>query len=876
MDIPSQYEPKEVEERWGAAWIEKGVFHADENEPTGKPSYTVVIPPPNVTGALHIGHALNNTLQDILIRFKRMDGFNALWMPGTDHAGIATQNVVERKLASEGTDRHALGRDAFVEQVWDWKAIYGGRIINQLKRIGASCDWERERFTMDEGLSKAVREVFVTLYDEGLIYKGEYIINWCPRCHTALSDIEVEHEEKAGNMWHITYPVEGSDASFVIATTRPETLLGDTAVAVHPDDERYKHLIGKNVLIPLINRAIPIIADEYVDMAFGSGGLKVTPAHDPNDFLLGRKHDLPLIKIFDKDAVINENGGPYKGLDRYVARKQIVDDLEEAGLLVKVDEHNHAVGACYRCASVVEPDVSPQWFVKIAPLAAPAIEAVKSGEVKFVPQHWENLYFDWMENIRDWCISRQLWWGHRIPAWSCADCGHMTVHRTDPTACAKCGSSDIAQEEDVLDTWFSSALWPFSTQGWPEKTATLDKFYPTSTLVTSFDIIFFWVARMIMMGKKFTGQAPFKDVYIHALVRDAEGKKMSKSSGNTIDPLDVMEKFGADAMRMTLAALAAQGRDIKLAEERIEGYRNFCNKLWNASRFALMNLEGFDMTTTDVDRDDLALADRWILSRLNQTIVDVRKALDDYKFNEVANALYRFTWNEVCDWYLELSKPRLSGREPGKEAAQHTLAHVMESTMRLLHPIMPFITEELWQRFKPSGDMVTTAAFPKVDASRIDDAIEADMGVVMEVIVAIRNIKGELSVKPSQTVSASLFTGDKTTVADVVTRQAPFINTLTKATITLIDSLDDKPVDFAVGMAAGCELFVDLAGLVDMDERKKKIEKELAKLEKEIAVYDKKLSNERFVANAPPEVVEKDRLKLAKFKEEAEKLRAYL
>ena len=757
-ELSKQYEPKSVEDKWYQRWVDEKVFNAVDG--SNKEPYTIVIPPPNVTGVLHIGHALNNTLQDILIRYKRMDGYNALWMPGCDHAGIATQNVVEKELVKEGVDRHELGREKFIERVWEWKEHYGDRIVGQLKKLGSSCDWDRERFTMDEGLSKAVRQVFVTLYNEGLIYKGEYLINWCPRCHTALSDLEVEYEEKDGHFWHIRYKVEGEDTEFVIATTRPETLLGDTAVAVHPEDDRYKNLIGKNAVLPLLGRHIKIIADEYVDKEFGSGALKVTPAHDPNDFMLGEKHDLDFIKIFDNDAVVNENGGPYEGLDRYEARKRVLADLEKEGLLVKTEPHRHAVGACYRCHTTIEPAVSEQWFVKIKPLAEPAIKAVKDGDIKFVPKHWENTYFEWMNNIRDWCISRQIWWGHRIPAWTCGHCGELMVLAEDPTACVKCGAENLSQETDVLDTWFSSALWPFSTLGWPEKTEAVKTFYPTSTLVTSFDIIFFWVARMIMMGIKFTGEAPFRDVYIHALVRDENGQKMSKSKGNTIDPLVIMDKFGADAMRMTLTALATQGRDIKLSEERIEGYRNFCNKLWNAARFANMNLTEFNFKKTSIERDDLDLADRWILSRLNHVTRSVRNAFDEYRFNEAAGLLYQFTWHELCDWYLEMIKPRLYGKEAGGDAARNTLAYTLETTLRLLHPVIPFISEELWQKVKPAGELLALAPYPVADEARIDDSIEKEMALVMEVTTTIRNIRGELGVKPSAKVSASLLVKD--------------------------------------------------------------------------------------------------------------------
>ena len=875
MELASQYEPKDVETRWRDEWLKAGVFRAKDG--SDKPAFSIVIPPPNVTGALHIGHALNNTLQDILVRYKRMDGFNSLWMPGTDHAGIATQNVVERKLKAEGIDRQALGREGFVERVWKWKEESGGMIINQLKMLGASCDWERERFTMDEGLSRAVREVFVSLYEEGLIYRGEYMINWCPRCHTALSDLEVTYQERDGHLWRIRYPSEDGGEGIVIATTRPETMLGDTAVAVNPADERYANLVGKNVVIPIANRKIPVIADDYVDMAFGTGALKITPAHDPNDFTIGGRHGLERLKVIGDDGRMTELAGPsYVHLDRFEARKRIVEALKEHGLLVGEDAHHNAVGECYRCHTVVEPNLSKQWFVKIAPLAEPAIRAVEDGRVQFAPKSWENLYFDWMRNIRDWCISRQIWWGHRIPAWTCADCGEMTVTRKDPDKCPKCASANLTQETDVLDTWFSSALWPFSTMGWPDKTEALKTFYPTSVLVTSFDIIFFWVARMIMMGLKFTGEVPFQKVYIHALVRDAEGQKMSKSKGNTIDPLELMGKFGSDAMRMTLTALAAQGRDIKLSENRIEGYRNFVNKLWNASRFALMNLADFDFSKTSINRPDLTLADRWIISRLQDTITGMRRVLDEFRFNEAASLAYQFAWGEFCDWYLELAKPRLYGNEPGGEAARHVMVHTLDNIMRLLSPIMPFVTEELWQKIKPSGDYLALAQYPKADESLIDLQAEKTMSVVMGITVAIRNIRGELGVKPSVKLSARARVKGNPEMEAIIAEQAPFIGKLSGAEIGLMASSDPRPANTGLGVAGDVEVFVNLEGVVDIAEWKAKAQKELAKIEKEIGIFDKKLSNAQYVDNAPPEVVEKDREKLAGYKEKAKRIASCL
>ncbi|PKL15996.1 MAG: valine--tRNA ligase, partial [Spirochaetae bacterium HGW-Spirochaetae-5] len=656
MELSPSYEPKEAEEKWYEYWEKKGYFHADVND--GREPYSIVIPPPNVTGNLHMGHALNNTLQDILARWQRMKGKSVLWMPGTDHAGIATQNVVERLLAAEGKTKHDLGRDAFEKKVWEWKEHSGNQIQGQLRRLGSSLDWERERFTLDAGLSKAVRKVFVTLYDEGLIYQGYRIINWCSRCETALSDIETEFQELDGNLWHIKYPIKGTDEFLVVATTRPETMLGDSGVAINPEDERHSHLIGRTAILPLMNREIPIFGDSYVDKEFGSGFVKVTPAHDPNDFEMGKRHNLEEIIIMDEHAVINENGGVYKGLDRYAARKKVVADLEALGLLEKVEKHEHSVGHCYRCSTVVEPYLSKQWFVKIKPLADDAIKVVEDGKIRFVPKNWEKTYFEWMYNIRDWCISRQLWWGHRIPAFYCEECSHITVTMEDPDKCGKCGSSNIRQDEDVLDTWFSSALWPFSTMGWPDETPELAKYYPTSVLVTGFDIIFFWVARMIMTGVKFMKEIPFLDVYIHALVRDEHGQKMSKSKGNVIDPLVMMDQYGTDAFRFTLAAFAAQGRDIILSEKRIEGYSSFCNKIWNATRFILMNL-GDDFKPEKLNPDKLEVFDKWILHSLNNTVKNVSEALEQYRFNEAANLIYEFWWNEFCDWYLELVKQRL-------------------------------------------------------------------------------------------------------------------------------------------------------------------------------------------------------------------------
>jgi valyl-tRNA synthetase len=863
------YEPHDVERKWYQTWEENGHFCADEK--SAKPHYSIVIPPPNVTGVLHMGHALNNTLQDILARWKRMSGCEVLWMPGTDHAGIATQNVVEKQLAAEGLDRHAIGREDFIKRVWTWREESGGKIIEQLKRLGASCDWQRERFTMDEGLSKSVREVFVRLYDDGLIYRANRLINWCPRCHTALSDLEVEHEDKKGHLWHLRYPVAGTDRTLVVATTRPETMLGDTAVAVHPDDERYQDLIGKKVLLPLVNREIPIIADDYVDKEFGSGAVKITPAHDFNDFELGKRHDLEKINILDESGVINENGGPYQGQERYEARANIVADLESQGLLDKIDDYSNSVGECYRCKTVIEPYLSLQWYVKVGPLAEEAIKAVQNGDTRIVPKQWEKTYFEWMFNLQDWCVSRQIWWGHRIPVWYCDACDELTVSREDATACAHCGSTDIRQETDVLDTWFSSALWPFSTMGWPDQTETLNKFYPTSCLVTGFDILFFWVARMMMMGLKFMDQVPFKDVYIHALVRDAQGQKMSKSKGNVIDPLHIIDEYGADAFRFTLTSFAAMGRDVKLSTDRIGGYRNFCNKLWNASRFTMMNLEGFDPSEVNLDALDLSDADRWILTRLEETIGQTVQALEGYKFNEAASTLYAFTWHNFCDWYIEMAKDDLYGDDlQAKARVQSVLFTVLEQLLRLLHPIMPFITEEIWQALpgeRPCASIMQ-AAYPEGGGLPTDAAGAERMELVMDVIRAIRNIRGEMDVPPGKKITALLdCKSDKD--QQILEKGAAAIRVLGKVGELTIGQGLDRPEQSATQVAGDVEISLPLAGLVDIAEEEKRLQKELAKVQKDVDLFTKKLSNEKFIANAPAHVLEKDRGKL---KDAGEKL----
>jgi valyl-tRNA synthetase len=884
-ELAKGYEPHDVEKRWYAEWESKGYFHAAAT--SDKKAYSIVIPPPNVTGALHMGHALNNTLQDILCRWKRMQGYNVLWMPGTDHAGIATQNVVERQLAAEGKDRHELGREEFIERVWKWKAESGGQIIGQLKRLGASCDWERERFTMDEGLSKAVRKVFVSLYKEGLIYRANRLINWCPRCHTALSDIEVEHEDKKGHLWHIRYPIVGQPGKFlIVATTRPETMLGDTAVAVNPYDERYQNLVGEKVVLPLVNREIPIIADSYVDHEFGTGVVKITPAHDFNDFEVGARHDLDRINVLDESGIINAAGHQYEGMDRFAARTRIIADLEEAGLLEKIDDHAMSVGGCYRCKTVVEPYLSMQWYVNATKMAKPALAAVKEGKTRILPKQWENTYYDWMENIRDWCISRQIWWGHRIPAWFCDHCGHINVTMTDPTHCSNCGSDEIRQETDVLDTWFSSALWPFSTMGWPDNTEELKTFYPTACLVTGFDILFFWVARMMMMGLHFMKEVPFTDVYIHALVRDAQGQKMSKSKGNVIDPLTIIEEYGTDAFRFTLAAFAAQGRDIKLAEERIAGYRNFCNKVWNAARFTLMNLEGFDPNTIKMEELVFSEGDKWILHKLNETAKAVDETLSGYRYNESAMTLYQFTWSEFCDWYLELSKQDLyNGTPERKQTVQYVLWYTLENLLRLLHPFMPFITEEIWQALPKDGSKggskfvvqgfeprttnheqetasIMLADYPVQRAELCFPEAAANMERVMDVINGIRNIRGEMEVPPSKQIAVILSCGSAESML-IMKHNENSIISLARISDLAIGQEIEKPEDASIQVAGDVQIFVPLRGLVNVEEEEKRLQKEIAKIDKEIDMFSKKLENPSFVDRAPVEVVAKEREKLA-------------
>ena len=864
------YNPQKVEEKWYQFWEDKNLFRADEG--SVRPPFCIVIPPPNVTGSLHMGHALNNTLQDVLARYKRMDGFNVLWLPGTDHAGIATQNVVEKQLAEEGTNRHKLGREAFVERVWKWKQEFGGQIIKQLKKLGSSCDWSRERFTMDEGLSLAVKEVFVRLYREGLIYRGDYIINWCPRCQTALSDLEVEHEQEQGHLYYIKYPLEDSKEYLVVATTRPETMLGDTGVAVHPEDKRYMKFIGENVILPLMNRRIPVIADGYVTQEFGTGALKVTPAHDANDFEIGRRHGLDVIRVIDDAGKMNTQAGRYAGQQRFQCRKEVVKDLNDLNLLKKIEPFLHNVGHCYRCKTVIEPMVSKQWFVRAETLARPAIEAVQKRATGIIPSVWESTYFEWMNNIRDWCISRQIWWGHRIPAWYCSDCGEVTVSVQPIDQCATCASSRVEQEQDVLDTWFSSALWPFSTLGWPEKTKDLEVFYPTSVLVTGFDILFFWVARMMMMGIKFMGDVPFKDVYIHALVRDADGQKMSKSRGNVVDPLVVIEKFGTDAFRFTLSAFAAQGRDVRLSEERLAGYRNFANKIWNASRFTLSNLPGYDPHRAP-GKMELTLADRWIISRVNRTIGEVRQGLDSYKFNEAASAIYQFLWHEFCDWYIELIKPVLyQEKDPEQKwVAQNILVRVLDIALRLLHPFMPFITEEIWQLLPGNEGSIMVAEFPKVQEGEVQPETEAEMGLVMGVIGAIRNLRSELNLPPSKTVEVILHS-EKEDALDPLRMNRVYIESLAHTGKISFQSAGEKPKAAATAIVEEIEVFLPLKGLINLDDEEKRIKKEISKVEEEMTRTNLKLHNEEFLGKARLEAVEKEKEKARTLAEKGAKL----
>lgn len=868
-NIPKVYDPASVEKKWYEFWEKNRYFHA-EPEP-GKKPFSIVIPPPNITGKLHMGHALDNTLQDILIRWHRMMGDNTLWMPGYDHAGLATQIKVEEVLKKEeGKTRFDLGREEFVKRVWAWKEEYGDRIINQLKCLGISCDWERKRFTMDEGCSRAVRETFVSLFEKGLIYKGTRITNWCVNCHTALSDIEVEHEDTPGHLWYVRYPVVGEEDTYLtIATTRPETIPGDTAVAVNPEDERYAKLIGKTLRLPVLNREIPVIADSYVDTKFGTGAVKITPSHDPNDYEMGLRHNLPEIVVIGKDGIMTEEAGPFAGLERYECRKQIVARLKEEGYLVKIEEHSHAVGHCQRCHNIVEPLVSTQWFVKMQPLLKAAVDCVTDGRTQFVPERFTKNYTGWMENIHDWCISRQIWWGHRIPVWYCDDCGEMSASRTDLEKCPKCGSTHIHQDEDALDTWFSSALWPFSTMGWPDNTELLKQFYPTSVLVTGYDIIFFWVARMLIMGMEFMKEIPFEKVFIHGLVRDSQGRKMSKSLGNGIDPLEVIEKYGADTLRFMLITGNTPGNDMRFYWERVEGTRNFANKIWNASRFALMNMEGYDK---DAELAPYTLADKWILSRLQDTVKDVTGLLERFELGEAGRAIYDFIWSEVCDWYIEIAKPRLYNKEAAAEraTAQHVLATVLVSAMKLLHPYMPFITEEIYQCLPHEAESIMISKWPVADESLVDPEAERGMNAIMDSIKAIRNMRAEVNANPGKKIPAIMLVSED--LREVVAHNDSYIKLLGG-----IDNLElrplngEKPENAMAAVVTGIEVYLPLAGLIDVEKETQRLSKELAAMEKDLQRAGGKLNNAGFLAKAPEDVIAKER---AKYEELSGKIEA--
>ncbi|WP_295639198.1 valine--tRNA ligase [uncultured Mailhella sp.] len=870
--LSKAYEPQEVEAHWRKHWEEAKTFTPDLSAP-GDP-YSIVIPPPNVTGILHIGHALNQTLQDILCRHARQKGKNVLWIPGTDHAGIATQNVVERALAKEGKSRHDVGREAFIERVWEWKKQYGGQILEQIKELGSSVDWTREAFTMDDNLARAVRKVFVQLYKEGLIYKGKYIVNWCPRCHTALADDEVDHIDSKGSLWHVRYDFADGSGSVTIATTRPETILGDSAVCVHPDDERYAAFVGKKLIVPVVNREVPLIADRYVDREFGTGCLKVTPCHDPNDWKLGHAHNLEFIQVIDDNGnmCMSDVCGRYAGMSREECRKAIVEELRENGHLVKEEPLTHSVGCCYRCKTVIEPYVSDQWFVAISKMA-PAARAAVPDKIKIYPESWTKTYYNWLDNIRDWCISRQIWWGHRIPAWTCADCGELIVAEEDPTVCPKCGGKKLEQDPDVLDTWFSSALWPFSTMGWPEHTETLKKYYPTSVLVTAFDILFFWVARMIMMGQHFMGEVPFREVYIHALVRDAQGRKMSKSLGNGINPQDMIRKYGADSLRFTLAAFAAMGRDIRMSEERIEGYRHFVNKVWNASRFALMNLpEQGEPKAVDLGAIK-GLHNKWILNRLEEVKAEEDAALESYRFNDAAQCVYKFLWNEFCDWYLELIKADMKEEGEAKEEAQYVLYTVLREILLLLHPMIPFVTAEVWNALPGhEGTDIATQLYPEFRPQCVKSRESDDMVFLQEAISAIRTIRAELNIKPSYKLSVVLRPASDEQSALLEANRGFF--DLARLESLTIDRNAHAPKASASNVVRGCEVIVLLTGAVDFKAELARLDKEIGKVDKDLAALDAKLSNENFVKRAPADLVESEKARHADLIDKKAKMQA--
>ncbi len=870
-EMEKAYDPQKVEGKIYQYWLDSGVFDAEVN--TDKEPYCIVIPPPNVTGVLHMGHALDETIQDLLIRWHRMKGFEALWVPGTDHAGIATQNVVEAQLAEEGLTRDDLGREKFVERVWEVKEEHHGVITEQLQRIGVSVDWRRERFTLDEGLSRAVREAFVTLYEQGLIYRGARMINWCPRCGTGLSDLEVDHQEAQGHLWHIRYPEPAGGPGVVVATTRPETMLGDTAVAVHPQDERYADMIGKTVILPLLEREIPVIADDYIDVEFGTGALKVTPAHDPNDLEIAQRHDLPSVVVIDREGKMTSETGPYAGLDRYECREKVVADLEEQGLLERVEDYQHTLGQCQRCDTVVEPLVSTQWFVKMAPLAAKGLEAVESGKVSFIPERWTKVYRDWLANVEDWCISRQLWWGHPIPVWSCDDCGEQTCTRRDPTQCAHCGSQNLRQDPDVLDTWFSSALWPFSTLGWPDETPELNYFYPTSVLVTGYDIIYFWVARMIMMGMHLVDREPFGEVFLHGLVRDEHGRKMSKSRGNAVDPIGLMDEYGADAMRFALAQLITHGQDVTYAPDRLVGARNFCNKLWNASRFVIMNLTGLE--PVDLAAAELSLADRWILSRQSRMLAEVDRQLADYNLAQAAGAIYEYVWSEFCDWYVEVAKIDLYGDNAARKATVQTILHkLLSEILRTIHPFMPFLTEQIWQEFARDEGSISRQPYPRAEERWQDENAEADWRREQALVTDIRGLRAEVRVRPSEWVPVSVVAPDAETASLFdglrrVTAELAKVDELNLATAPA-----QPPANAISAVTDGIITSLHLGGAIDVEKEIARIQKDIAELEHDRQRSAGKLQNPDFLNKAPEAVVNKERKKLAGFDQDLEKLRA--
>ncbi|MBR0233504.1 MAG: valine--tRNA ligase [Synergistaceae bacterium] len=875
-NLEKNYSPDNIEQKWYSKWIEAGLFNAEIN-PEAK-AFSIVIPPPNVTGSLHVGHAFDHTFQDIMCRTKRMEGYSVLWLPGTDHAGIATQNVVEKDLAKKGISRYDLGREEFVKKVWEWKKIYGSRIIEQMKRLGNSCDWRRERFTLDEGLSKAVRAVFVRLYKKGLIYRGKYIVNWCPRCSTAISDLEVEYSEEQGKFYYVRYPLIDDDGYILVATTRPETIPGDVALAVHPRSEKYKNLIGKNVRVPLSDRIIPVIEDNMVDPDLGTGCLKITPAHAPDDFLIGLKHNLEQIQVIDSQGIMNEKAGKYKGMKIEDARREFVKDLEEAGLLEKTETITHSVGHCQRCGTTVEPYLSEQWFVKTKPLAERGVQAVKDGRIKWVPEQWEKTYFNWMENIRDWCISRQLWWGHRIPAWICKDCGHITVAENDPTECEHCHSKNINQESDVLDTWFSSALWPFSTMGWPDDKPELKYFYPTSLMVTGFDIIFFWVARMIMMGLEFMDDVPFRDVYIHSLIRDEHGKKMSKTKGNVIDPLVMIDKYGADALRMTLAALSVQGRDILLSSTRIETYRFFMNKLWNASRFALMNL---DDEVHEIDINQLHMHDKFILTRTQEMASKVRELIDSYDIGTAARMLYDFVWGDVCDWYLEMSKPALKGDE-GEERRKTTagvLEEVFKTTLPLLHPFIPFVTEELWEAFGYGDEFIMKTSWPNPKSEYIFEGINEKMRILQDSVRTLRNLRAEAHVAPQQWLNKAVIrVNSDTETAKILTASLNQIENLCRVHDVILESPETVWTYGASlsSVTGDAEIKLPVGDVLDVEKEISRLKQEIETITKNINSSQARLNKADFVARAPAEVVEKERSKVSEGTAQIERLKTNL